>query len=59
MTHGEVVTDTGAVAAIVSPIWLPQLHAVSTFAATILPILGVLWLSLQIGTRLYLFYKKK
>jgi hypothetical protein len=53
MTHGEIVTDTGAVAAIVSPWWLPALHSVSDVAALILPILGVLWLCLQIVVKLH------
>lgn len=53
MTHGEIVTDTGAVAAIVSPWWLPALHSVSDVAALVLPILGVLWLCLQIVVKLH------
>jgi hypothetical protein len=53
MTHGEIVTDTGAVAAIASPWWLPALHSVSDVAALVLPILGVLWLCLQIVVKLH------
>ena len=47
------MTDTGAVAAIASPWWLPALHDVSQVAALILPILGVVWLSVQIGVKIY------
>lgn len=53
MTSGEIVTDTGAVAAIASPWWLPALHSVSDVAALVLPILGVLWLCLQIVVKLH------
>lgn len=53
MTHGEIVTDTGAIAAIASPWWLPALHEVSDVAALVLPILGVLWLCLQIVVKLH------
>lgn len=53
MTSGEVVTDTGAVAAIASPIWLPALHQLSEVAALLLPIAGVLWLVVQIAVKLY------
>jgi hypothetical protein len=53
MTNGEIVTDTGAVAAIVSPWWLPALHSVSDVAALVLPILGVLWLCLQIVVKIH------
>lgn len=52
MTHGEIVTDTGAVAAIVSPWWLPALHQVSDVAALLLPIAGVIWLIVQIVVKI-------
>lgn len=52
MTHGEIVTDTGAVAAIVSPWWLPALHQVSDVAALLLPIAGVTWLIVQIVVKI-------
>lgn len=42
-----------AAGAIVSPIWLPDLESVSILAAQVLPILGVLWLAIQIGFYLY------
>ena len=59
MTKGEVVTDTGAVAAIISPWWLPTLHDVSQFAAEWLPILGALWLIVQIGVKVHTAYWRK
>jgi hypothetical protein len=58
MTVGEIVTDTGATAALTSPLWLPSLHSVSEFAALILPILGAVWLVLQICGRLLALSKK-
>lgn len=48
MTTHEIVTDVGAVAAIASPWWLKALHLTSEFAAQVLPILGVIWLLIQI-----------
>lgn len=57
MTHLEYTTDTAAVAAIASPLWLPTLHTVSELAALIVPILGALWLAVQIATKLYTFFK--
>ncbi len=59
MTNGEMVTDTGAVAAIISPWWLPALHDVSQVAAFFLPILGVIWLAVQIGVKIHTTYWKK
>lgn len=52
MTNGEIVTDTGAVAAIASPWWLPALHQVSDVAALLLPIAGVTWLVVQIVVKI-------
>lgn len=59
MTNGEVVTDTGAVAAVISPWWLPALHSWSESAAQILPIAGVIWLAVQIGVKLHTTYWKR
>ncbi len=53
------MTDTGAVAAIVSPWWLPALHDVSSIAALLLPIAGVVWLAVQIGVKIHTTYWKK
>lgn len=54
-----MVTDTGAVAAIASPWWLPTLHDVSQFAAEWLPILGAVWLIVQIGVKVHTAYWRK
>lgn len=59
MTSGEIVTDTGAVAAIVSPWWLPFVHEVSQAAAMCLPILGALWLVVQIVEKIHTAYYKR
>ncbi|RVB05683.1 hypothetical protein [Mesorhizobium sp. M7A.F.Ca.CA.004.02.1.1] len=40
-----------AVTAVVSPMWLPLLHSVSDGAALIAPILGTIWLVVQISTK--------
>lgn len=53
------MTDTGAVAAIVSPWWLPALHQWSEVFALLLPIAGVIWLSVQIGVKIHTTYWKK
>lgn len=59
MTNGEVVTDTGALAAVVSPLWLPALHTASEVAALVLPILGATWLAVQIAIKIYVFCKAR
>lgn len=59
MTNGEIVTDTGAVAAIASPWWLPALHDVSQVAAFLLPIVGVTWLVVQIAVKIHTTYWRK
>lgn len=38
-----------AASAVASPVWLPSLQTVSETAALVLPIVGVLWLMIQIG----------
>jgi len=57
MTHNEIITDAGAVAAVASPVLLPWLHEVSEFAALVLPILGAVWLLIQIGMKIHAFHK--
>jgi hypothetical protein len=42
------VTSIIAASAVASPAWLPWLQTVSVVAATIMPILGVIYLSTQI-----------
>ena len=41
-------THVVAVGAIASPSWLPSLSELSNFAATMTPILGAIWLLVQI-----------
>lgn len=43
----EIVKSSVAPAAVISPWWLPWLQTVSETAALVLPILGVLWLVIQ------------
>jgi len=52
MTAHDTLSSAAAGAAVVSPWWLPQLHHVSTIAAEVLPILGALWLIVQIVTHI-------
>jgi hypothetical protein len=59
MTHNEIATDAGAAAAVFSPLWLPWLHEVSEVAAMVVPILGVIWLILQITLKIYAFYRRR
>jgi hypothetical protein len=54
----DTFTNGGAVAAMGSPWWLPSLQSVSDTAALMLPILGVLWLLVQIGLKVRSHIKK-
>jgi hypothetical protein len=45
----EPVTNVTAAAAVTSSIWMPSLHDASTFAAQWAPVLGAIWLILQIA----------
>ncbi|WP_179295900.1 hypothetical protein [Mesorhizobium sp. WSM4312] len=47
----ESTTAAVAVSAVASPVWLPWLHAASDGAALIAPILGTIWLVVQIGSK--------
>lgn len=53
------MTSAGAGVALTSPWWLPTLKAASSVAADVLPILGALWLIVQIVTRLTDTFRKK
>jgi len=53
----EHATTTLAAGAATSPWWLPTFHTVSAVAAEVLPVLGVTWLLLQIGLKLYDRYR--
>lgn len=46
------VNTGAAVAAITSPWWLPAVHIVSDAAGLLLPVLGVVWLIVQITTKI-------
>jgi len=49
-----------AAAAVVSPFWLPWLQTASEVAAIAAPILGVVWLVVQIWAKIYdTFIKEK
>lgn len=58
MNQHDTLTSAAASAAVTSPWWLPALHNVSQLAAELAPILGALWLIVQIGSKLYETYKK-
>jgi len=49
MTVSEKATTWLAASAVVSPAWLPPLESMSEIAGDLLPILGVIWLAVQIG----------
>jgi len=53
----DTITATGASAAITSPWWIPTLEDVSVYAAEFLPILGAIWLVVQILVKLMDTYK--
>lgn len=46
------ITNTVAAGAVASPWWLPSLEGVSQTAALLLPVIGVIWLVLQIVTKI-------
>lgn len=45
--HVDRGTDLVAAAGVTSPFWLPPLATVSEVAALVLPIIGVVWLLIQ------------
>ena len=47
-TTVDHTTAAVAVSAVSSPVWLPWLHAASDGAALIAPLLGTIWLVVQI-----------
>ncbi|GGX63383.1 hypothetical protein GCM10007385_35650 [Tateyamaria omphalii] len=51
-------TTAVAAGALTSPIWLPSLNMVSAFFATVLPILGAIWLIVQIVRAIYTWPSK-
>jgi hypothetical protein len=44
----NALNNTVAVGAVATPVWWPALNNISEVAAVILPILGVVWLVVQI-----------
>lgn len=44
----ERTTDVTAVAAVISPVWLPIIKEVSDVSSLLLPVAGLLWLLIQI-----------
>lgn len=50
-TSVEHTTAAVAVSAVSSPVWLPWLHTASDGAALIAPILGTVWLVVQIVSK--------
>lgn len=57
-TAAERVQAAIAVGAVVSPLWRRYLHDVSEDAAQLAPILGCLWLTVQISTKLYAEFRR-
>ena len=54
LTGNTIVDQTTAgvaASAVTSPFWLPWLHSASEIAAMVTPILGGLWLLVQIGAK--------
>lgn len=47
----DTITTAGATAAVVSPFWMPWLQTFSEVASVILPILGAVWLVVQIAAK--------
>jgi hypothetical protein len=52
----ELITDTTSIVALASPWWLPWLKELSELAALWLPILGAIWIVVQIGFKFYLHF---
>lgn len=48
----DTLTTATAGAAVVSPFWLPWLQTVSEMASITLPILGAVWLVVQIAAKI-------
>ncbi|QOV06128.1 hypothetical protein CPT_Pasto_054 [Rhizobium phage Pasto] len=45
-------TTAVAASAVASPVWLPWLQTASQVAATLAPIIGVIWLLVQIWSKI-------
>ena len=55
----EATTTTVAAGAVSSPLWLPELGTVSEVAAMLAPILGAVWLTVQIVSKVYEIWNKR
>ena len=49
----DPITKVAAAGAVASPLWIPKLSELSTMAAEVLPILGAIWLVVQIVAKVY------
>jgi hypothetical protein len=58
MQH-DGITASAAGAAVTSPWWLPHLQQISAISAEVLPILGALWLIIQIIVKLWETFQKR
>jgi hypothetical protein len=54
--HQDEASYLIAAAAATSPWWLPWFRETSEIAALIVPILGVIWLAVQICLKIYLHF---
>ncbi len=54
----DKLTTAVASAAVVSPVWLPQLKVASEVAALLMPFAGLIWLGVQIYAKLRSISKK-
>ncbi|MEY9719267.1 hypothetical protein ABIA22_001757 [Sinorhizobium fredii] len=54
----EHTTTAVAASAVATPVWLPWLYSASESAAVVAPILGVVWLIVQITSKSVETYKK-
>lgn len=59
ITVNDQLTTAGAGAALVSPLWLPTLQNISDGFTIFLPILGGIWLVVQIITKILEFKRKR
>lgn len=55
----DTLTTATAGAAVASPLWLPSLQTISEVASILLPILGALWLIVQIVIKIVEFTRGK
>lgn len=54
----ENTTNVTAFGAVTTPFWLPALNTASEIAGTVAPILGALWLTVQIVAKCADIYRK-